>query len=145
MMDMVDVKIINLLKKNGRMTSSEISKRVMLSVPAVSERIRKLEAENVIRQFTLKLNRKKLNLNLLAFVFVNIDKAENVAHFRETAIQNEWVLECHHLAGEYDYLLKVLVENTEKLEIFISHILKKTMGVSKTNTLVVLSTIKEEM
>lgn len=144
-MDMVDQKIINLLKKNSRMTSSEISKKVMLSIPAVSERIRKLEEEKIIRQYTLKINRKKFNLNLLAYIFVNIDKAENVANFRETVVQNEWVLECHHLAGEYDYLLKILVEDTDKLEIFISHVLKKTMGISKTNTQVVLSSIKEEM
>lgn len=144
-MDMVDMKIIQLLKENSRMTSSEISKIVHLSVPAVTERIRKLEEEKIIKQYTLRLNRKKMNLNLLAFILVNIDQSEHIPHFKEMVLKSDWVLECHHIAGEYDYLLKVLVESTEKLEIYISQILKKTTGVAKTNTVVVLSTIKEEM
>ena len=144
-MDMIDLKIIKILKNNSRTTSSEISKKVMLSVPAVSERIRKLEEEKIINQFTIKLNRKKFDLNLMAYVFVCVEKAENVNNFREMIMQNDWVLECHHLAGEYDYLLKVLVENTDKLEIFISHMLKKTTGVTKTNMQIVLSTLKEEL
>lgn len=144
-MDLIDQKIIKYLKGNSRITSSEISRNVMLSVPAVSERIRKLEEEKIISQFTIKLNRKKFNLNLLAFVFVTIDKAENMKTFREMVMQNEWILECHHLAGEDGYLLKVLVEDTEHLEIFISHVLKKTLGVSKVQTQIVLSTLKEEV
>lgn len=144
-LDMVDMKILKILKENSRTTYSEISKMVLLSVPAVAERIRKLEAEKVISQYTLKLNRKKFGLNILAFIFVSIDKPENSAHFRETIRQNEWVLECHHIAGEYDYLLKVLVESTDKLEVFITHILKKTMGVAKTNAQIVLSTVKEDL
>lgn len=144
-MDMIDLKIIKILKNNSRTTSSEISKKVMLSVPAVSERIRKLEEEKIINQFTIKLNRKKFDLNLMAYVFVSVEKAENVNNFREMIMQNDWVLECHHLAGEYDYLLKVVVENTDKLEIFISHMLKKTTGVTKTNMQIVLSTLKEEL
>lgn len=144
-MDMIDLKIIKLLKNNSRTTSSEISKKILLSVPAVAERIRKLDEEKVINQFTIKLNRKKFDLNIMAFVFVSIDKAENVNHFREMILQNDWVLECHHLAGEYDYILKVLVESTDKLEIFISHMLKKTMGVTKVNTQIVLSSLKEEL
>lgn len=144
-MDMLDLKILQLLKKNSRMTSSDISKKVLLSVPAVAERIRKLEEEKIIKQCTIQVNRKKFDLNMLVFVFVNLDKPEHLTHFAEAMMKCDWVLECHHVAGEYDYLLKVLVENTDKLEIFISHILKKTTGVSKTNTMVVLSTLKEEL
>ncbi|MCR4440856.1 MAG: Lrp/AsnC family transcriptional regulator [Peptococcaceae bacterium] len=144
-MDKIDLKIIQLLKANGRMTCSEISKKVLLSVPAVAERIRKLEEEKIIRQFTVRLNRKKLDLNLLAFVLVSLDKSEYAGGFRETVAKSDWILECHNIAGEYDYLLKVVAENTEKLEIYISQILKKTAGVAKTNTIVVLSTLKEEM
>lgn len=144
-MDRVDLRILKILKQNSRTTCSEISKKVLLSVPAVSERIKKLEADKVISQYTFKVNRKKFGLNIMAFIYVSIDKTENTAYFRETIMQNDWVLECHHIAGEYDYLLKVLVESTDKLEVFISHILKKTMGVTKTNAQIVLSTIKEDL
>jgi len=144
-MDLIDLKIIQMLKANSRTTSSEISKKVLLSVPAVTERIRKLEEEKIIKQYTLRLNRKKLNLNLMAYVLVSIDKAEHMANFNDIVMKSDWILECHHIVGEYDYLLKVIAENTEKLEIYISHILKKTTGVAKTNTIVVLSTMKEEI
>ena len=145
MMDLTDLKIIQILKSNSRTTSSEISKKVLLSVPAVSERIRKLEEENIIKQYTLRLNRKKLNLNLMAYVLVSIEKGEYLAGFNDLVTKSDWILECHHIAGEYDYLLKIVAENTEKLEIYLSHILKKTTGVTKTNAIVVLSTVKEEM
>lgn len=144
-MDSIDQMIIQLLKRNSRMTSSEISKRVHLSVPAVSERIRKLEEREVIERFTLKLNREQMGLTLLAFVLVSLDQTEHIAGFRNTIVQSDQVLECHHLAGEYDYLLKVAVNGTKGLEDFISNTLKKISGVSKTSTVISLSTLKEEV
>lgn len=144
-MDMVDMKILKILKQNSRTSCSEISQKVLLSVPAVSERIRKLERNKIVSQYTVKINRKKFGLNILAFIFVSIDKAENTTYFREMIMQNDWVLECHHIAGEHDYLIKVLVESTERLELFITHILKKTIGVTKINAQIVLSTLKEEL
>lgn len=144
-MDEIDLSIIELLKKNSRMTGSEISKRVSLSVPAVAERIRKLEDGDVIERYTLRLNREKFNLGLMAFIFVSISRTEDINGFREAIGVCKEVLECHHIAGEYDYLLKVVVEDTRALEIFISNTLKRTKGVGKSNTIVVLSTIKEEI
>jgi len=143
-MDIIDMNIIQLLKTNSRMTSSEIGKRVMLSVPAVSERIRKLEHEKIIKRFTIRLDRKKLDMGMLAFVLVRIDTAEHVPHFQEIVQNSDWILECHHIVGEYDYLLKVAAQNPEKLEIYVSHILRKTTGVVRTNTIIALASLKEE-
>ncbi|MFJ7827903.1 Lrp/AsnC family transcriptional regulator [Psychrobacillus sp. NPDC096623] len=142
-MDIIDAKILEALKCNGRATASEISKKVNLSIPAVSERIKKLEEANVIEQYTVKINREKMGYKLLAIIFVNIDHAANIQQFRESIIQFSEVIECHHLAGEYDYMLKVLIEDTGKLEIFLSEKLKSIQGVQKSNTLIVLSTLKE--
>lgn len=142
-MDETDRKIIGLLKNHARMTSSEISKRVQLSIPAVSERIRKLEETGIINKYTLMLNRSKMNLELMAFIFVNVE-TPHITTFREKMIQCSEVLECHHMAGEYDYLLKVVVRNTTELEKFITDTIKKDVLVSKTNTQIVLSTLKEE-
>lgn len=142
-MDIIDAKILETLKHNGRSTASEISKKVNLSIPAVSERIKKLEEANVIEQYTVKINREKMGYKLLAIIFVNIDHAANIQQFREVIIQFSEVIECHHLAGEYDYMLKVLIEDTGKLEIFLSEKLKSIQGVQKSNTLIVLSTLKE--
>lgn len=144
-MDEIDLRIIELLKTNSRMTGSEISKRVNLSIPAVIERIRKLEDGGVIHRYTVRLNREKFNLALIAFIFITLEKSEYIKGFREAVIGFENVLECHHIAGEYDYLLKVAAKDTKGLEELISDTIKKIPGVAKTNTIIALSTIKEEM
>lgn len=144
-MDEIDSRILEALKQNGRSTSSEISRRIKLSIPAVAERIRKLEQSGVIEKYTVKVNRSKTGGKLLAFIFVTIDGAENTEHFREMIVQEHCVLECHHIAGPYDYLLKVLFDDTEALEEFLSAGLKKIKGVSKSNTIISLSSLKEEL
>ncbi|GGA41524.1 Lrp/AsnC family transcriptional regulator [Psychrobacillus lasiicapitis] len=144
-MDIIDAKILEVLKQNGRSTASDISKKVNLSIPAVSERIRKLEEANVIEQYTVKINREKMGYKLLAIVFVNIDHTANIQQFREEIILFPEVMECHHMAGEYDYMLKVLVEDTAQLEVFLSEKLKSIRGVQNSNTLIVLSTLTEKL
>ncbi len=139
-MDDIDIGILSELKKNGRASASEISRKVSLSIPAVAERIRKLEQSGIIEQYTIKTGNK-----LLAFIFVNIDKNENIDNFRSTIVKHNCVLECHHVAGEYDYLLKVILEDTEALEYFLTSILKKIKGVDSSNTIISLTTLKEEM
>ncbi|MDU1912555.1 Lrp/AsnC family transcriptional regulator [Fusobacterium sp.] len=144
-MDEIDRNILKELKKNGRMSISEISKKVYLSVPAVAERIRKMEQGEIIEKYTIKINQKKIGYNLLAFVLINIDVTENIENFKLKIIQESCVLECYHIAGPNDYLLKVLVRDTEELENFLSNILKKINGVVTSNTIISLSTLKEEI
>ncbi|MFT3985359.1 MAG: Lrp/AsnC family transcriptional regulator [Lachnospiraceae bacterium] len=144
-MDAIDYAILNELKENGRASASEISKKVNLSIPAVAERIKKLEQAEVIQQYTIKINRNKIEKRLLAFVFVNIAETEDVDNFRNMIVQHNCVLECHHVAGTYDYLLKVVIEDTQALENFLSKTLKKIKGVSSSNTIISLMTLKEEI
>jgi len=143
--DAVDLSIIRILKGNARATSSEISKTVHLSVPAVSERIRKLEEKGLISGYTLRMNREKLGLKLVAFIFVTLEGTADTQVFREAVMQQECVYECHHIAGSYDYLIKVVLEDTRALEEFISIALRNKLKVSRTNTNIVLSTLKEEL
>lgn len=142
-MDAIDSAILEQLRINSRMTSSDISKGVNLSLPAVTERIRKMEEAGIIEHFTIKLSREMLGYKLLAFVFVNLEKPLHIVNFRTTIVQCAAVLECHHVAGEYDYLLKILVKDTVELEDFLSHTLKEIAGVVKTNTILSLATLKE--
>lgn len=143
-MDIIDEKIIDVLKENSRATASQISKTVNLSIPAVSDRIKRLEESNIIEKYTIKLNREKLGYKLMAFVFINIDSPPNIHGFRELVIEFSEVIECHHMAGEYDYMIKVLVSDTTELEDFLSNKLKSIKGVQKSNTLIALSTLKEK-
>lgn len=144
-MDMIDLKILDTLKENSRISASDISKKINLSIPAVLERIRKMDESGLIEKYTVKINRDMADYKLLSYVFVNIDKTSNVENFREEIIKFKSVLECHHIAGQYDYLLKVLVKDTKSLETFITKDLKGIKGVSATNTIIVLSTLKEEL
>lgn len=144
-MDHIDLAILNLLDQNGRTSVSEISRSVNLSTPAVSERIRKLEETGIIEQFTVKLNHNKMNLKLTAFVFVTLKGGASISQFRESMLSFPEVLECHHIAGEYDYLLKVLLQDTQELEQFISKRLKGIFSVQKTNTLINLTTVKSNL
>lgn len=144
-MDTTDFNIIEVLKKNGRATSSEISKQVNLSIPAVSERIRKMEQSKIIEQYTVKINRQKAGYSLIAFVLVNIEKTKYIGQFRNEIITHSCILECHHIAGPNDYLLKVLVKDTSELEHYLTYVLKKIDGVTNSITLICLSTLKEEI
>jgi Lrp/AsnC family leucine-responsive transcriptional regulator len=144
-MDGIDLGILEALKENSRATASEIGKKVSLSVPAVAERIRKLEESGVIKQFTVVINREKLNFKLMAFIFVALDRGVQVENFRKAITRYRSVLEVHHITGEYDYLLKVLVEDAKGLEDFLSQKLKKIDGVVRSNTHIALLSIKEEI
>ena len=144
-MDEIDAKILNHLKANSRATASEISKQINLSIPAVAERIRKMEVAGTIEKFTIKVNRAQQGYHLLAFIMVTLDKTENIHPFREAICRNENVLECHHLAGPADYMLKVLVRNTLELEDFIMNKLKKMEGVESSSTFISLCPLKEEI
>lgn len=143
-MDQIDKDMLEILKKNARIQLSEISKRIHLTIPAVSERLKKLESQGIIEKYTIKLNFEKMNEKLLAFIFVNIEKTEDIEGFRNAVRAFDNVLTCHHLAGEYDYLIKGIFKDTGDLEIFISSHLKNIKGVQKTNTIISLSSIKEE-
>ncbi len=144
-MDTIDQEILNELKINGRASASEISKKVNLSVPAVAERIRKLEQAGIIEQYTVKIDRQKTEQNLLAFIFVSIDGTDNTETFRKKIVRYPSVLECHHVAGSYDYFLKVVAKDTAALEDFLTTSLKKINGVANSNTIISLATLKEEL
>lgn len=142
-MDKIDAKLIQLLSEDSRATATDLSEKVNLSIPAVSERIRNLEKSGLVEQFTVRVNREMVGYKLMAFIFVNINQVEYIDDARAAITALEEVIECHHMAGQYDYLLKVLLEDTKELETFVSDKLKRIQGVSATNTMISLSSIKD--
>ena len=144
-MDAIDRQIIAILRENCRVSNSQIAEEVHLSIPAVGERIRKLKDNGYINKFTIRLNREKTGQTLQAFIFVTLNSPGFIEPFLRKVREEVAVLACHHLAGEYDYLLKVAVAGTTDLENLISDVIKKIKGVVRTNTMIVLSTVKEEL
>lgn len=144
-MDNMDSRIIDILKENSRVSASEISRKVGLSVPAVSERIKKLEEQGVIQKYTIKLNEQILGYNIKAFIMVRLQDVDALPDFKEQMLQFPNILECHHIAGEFDYLMKAVVASTDDLEEFITNKLKRIEGLSNCRTHLVFSTLKEEL
>lgn len=142
-MDNIDKKILNLLKGNARISASEISNRVNLSIPAVSDRLKRLDASGIIEKYTIIINNKKLNRNLMVIMFVTLESPKYADNFVDAIQQQEDILECHYLAGDYDYALKIVTENTETLEKILNKI-KGMAGIQKTKTTVILSSIKND-
>lgn len=140
-MDNIDKKILRLLQVNARITASEIAGEVNLSIPAISERLKKLETSGIIKQYTTIINPEMLNKTLMAIIFITLERPKYSEIFVEFVKQKNDILECHYLAGDYDYALKIMTENTATLQELLNHI-KSVQGVQKTRTIVILSSAK---
>ncbi|WP_036243349.1 MULTISPECIES: Lrp/AsnC family transcriptional regulator [Megasphaera] len=143
-MDHIDESILGILKKNGKASATEISKVVGLSIPAVAERIRKMEHNSIIEGYGAKISRRKTGYNVTAFIMVNVERNGNDDEFRSKILSFPQVLECHHIVGAFDYLLKVLVKTPDELEQFLMAQLNEIPMVTSSQTFMCLSTVKEE-
>ncbi|MEG1612635.1 MAG: Lrp/AsnC family transcriptional regulator [Clostridia bacterium] len=142
-MDTIDIKILSCLSKNARANASEIAETVKLSTSAVIERIKKLENNGTIKGYTAILDAQKLNKDVIAMMSVAIDHPKYNDGFVSEVMQNHHITECLYIAGDFDYLLKVITDNTHTLE-GVLNCIKSIPGVSKTKTNIVLSTQKNE-
>lgn len=142
MHDDVDNKLLEILQLKGRTKRNELAEVVSLSVPAVSERLKKLEDHGVIEGYYTKVNRKAYGLDILAFIYVIMDSSKYYKDLIKNVEHHRQILECHSVLGDGSHLLKVLVRNTEALERLLSEI-QSWSGVTSTKTTYVLSTIKE--
>ncbi|MGA1862151.1 Lrp/AsnC family transcriptional regulator [Deferribacter thermophilus] len=144
-LDETDKKIITLLLNDGRISYADISKAVGMKPPSVIERIKKLEKEGIIEQYTTKINYKALGYDILAFIGISIDNAQHIEEFEETLKNfDDDVVECHHVTGDFTMLLKVITKNTDTLSKLIKK-LRNIPGVRQTNTILVFSTIMNKV
>ena len=142
MLDKKDHLLLKLLQNNSRISASEAGKKLELSVPAASERIKKLLYGGYIKKFTAQLDSKKLGLDLTAFISVDSASSSHYEDIVEQSRTNGSVLECHSVTGEGSHLLKICIQNSIKLESLLKEI-QGWPGVVRTHTWVVLSTFKE--
>ena len=140
--DEIDAKILELLQRDGRMKRSDVAEEVNLSLSAVSERMRKLEARGVIEGYRAIVDAKRLHLDITAFIRVSVDGSEHYADFVDRVTGMDEVLELHSITGSGSHVMKVRTKNTTTLERFLSDI-QAIPGVSKTTTSITLSTFKE--
>jgi Lrp/AsnC family leucine-responsive transcriptional regulator len=143
-MDALDHQIVQLLQANGRATQLEISREVGLSQPAVAERIHKLEDRRVITGYAARVDAVQLGKDITAYIGVSIEHPKYFAEFGQRMLSLQDVLECHRVAGEDSYLLKVKTRNTRSLDSLLVETLRTIPGVTRTQTTIVLSSVKEE-
>lgn len=140
--DAIDAKILELLQENGRMKRNAIAEVVGLSVPSVSERMRKLQERGVLTGYHAVVDAKRLHYDITAFLRVMVDGSEHYDEVVERACGLDEILEVHSSTGEGSHLFKVRTKNTTTLERLLSRI-QSWPGVSGTRTSIVLSTFKE--
>lgn len=143
-MDATDHRLVQLLQADGRATQLQLAKEVGLSQPATAERIRKLEDAGVITGYTAKVDATKLGRDVTAFVGVGIEHPKYFDNFTKRVLAMPEVLECHRVAGQDSYLLKVRTRNTRTLDKLLVETLRTITGVTRTFTTIVLSSSKED-
>jgi Lrp/AsnC family leucine-responsive transcriptional regulator len=143
-LDEKDREILSLLQENSRISSAELARRVNLSAPGLQKRLKKLEQNRIIDRYVTLVNREALGLNLLCFAQVALVhyQPECVSNFCIRVQELPEVLECHHLTGEFDYLLKLIVANPQHLEKLLREKITQIPGVNKIKTNIVLNEVK---
>lgn len=137
-MDQTDKKILSLLEENGRMPMKELAEKVSLTAPAARERVKKLEDKGIIEGYQAKISLSKLNKSITAFILFETDKCKDLFQF---CCNYPEVIECHRLAGQYSYLVKICTFSMQTLEMFID----QAMQYGKSSTHLVLSSADKRM
>jgi DNA-binding Lrp family transcriptional regulator len=143
-LDEIDRTLLRILQEDARVSNAELARRVELSATGLQKRVRRLEEAGIITGYAAQVDREALGFDMLCFVQVTLQRHEPdaVDNFRCQVRVMPEVLECHHLTGEFDYLLKVIVRNRKHLEKFILQTLTPVRGMDKIRTSLVLSEIK---
>ena len=125
--DKAERSILEVLQREGRISNVELAERIGLSESPCFRRVRRLEEAGVIRGYTARLDRRKLGLQVTAFVQVSLDKEDEARQrgFLARVEAEEHIVECHAMSGSHDYLLKVLARNMDHFaELSMQRILK---------------------
>ena len=145
MIDKIDDEILRLLAKNGRITLSELAKKVNLSISPCQARLKKLENKKYILGYHARINYEQLQKAHIAFVQVVLSdtRASAVENFNSEVSKLESIEQCHMIAGSFDYLLKVRTKNISQYRTILAEKISSLPNVSSTSTFVSMETIKD--
>lgn len=144
-LDQIDKKLLDLLQSNSKRTNKELSNKLSLSVTAVYERIRKLERGGVISRYVALVNPEEIEKSFMAFCQIKLVQhtKNNVTQFEEQVAGLSEVVECYHISGEYDYILKVLVKDMQAYREFMLNKLTALEHIGSTQSTFVISPVKD--
>lgn len=141
-MDNIDYIILNLLKQNSRITASQISKQIHLSVSTIIERIKKMESSGIIQRYTMMTNGQKLGNDVTVLMEVSIEHERYNESFSDNMSNHQNVEACYYITGDFDFIVKISCHSSEQFEM-IHKWIKNIKGVRATRTHYVLKTVKE--
>lgn len=143
-LDEVDVQILAILQADGRITNADLAKRVNLSPPSVLQRVRTLEKAGLIRGYYGLLDAERLGFRItaLAMISLSLHQEQPIERFRKAINEIPEVLECYHVSGEFDFLLKIVVRDIRGYEQLIRERLSKIKGMGQIKTSFVLAQTK---
>jgi Lrp/AsnC family transcriptional regulator, leucine-responsive regulatory protein len=143
-LDRIDRKLLVRLQADGRAPIAQLAREVHLTVTPTLERVRRLESSGYIEGYFARLNPAHLGLGLLAYVEVSLDRTTPDAfeRFKQVMLAHDEVMECHMVAGGFDYLLKVRVTDMESYRRFLGDRIASVRGVQQTHTYFVMEEVK---
>ncbi len=146
LLDDTDKKILRLLQQNARLTNKDLANRLGLSITPVFERVRKLEKRGFIRKYVAVLDNEKLNRGMVVFLHIKMQahNHESIARLMQEVQQLDEVMECYHVTGETDFLMKVLVPDMRAYEDFVLGKLTRISGIGNINSSIVMREVKHK-
>ena len=143
-LDKIDLRILRVLQKDGRISNLKLAEEVHLSPTAVLERVKRLTRDGFILGYEAKLNPLKLGAGLMVFVEVLLDRTVHdvMDSFRAAVQVRDEILECHLVAGGFDYLLKTRVSDMAAYRSFVGDVIWSLPGVRETRTYAVMEEVK---
>ncbi len=144
MIDAIDKSILRLLQKNSKFTIKELASKLNLTPTPVFERIKRLEKDGFIVSYKAVINRKKVGLSLLVFCNVSLNQHEAtfISKFEKDIQQFTEVIECFHIGGMFDYLLKVVVKDMDAYQYFVAKKLATIDNIRKVQSAFVMTEVK---
>lgn len=145
-MDRTDIKILTTLQRDGRLSNQGLADQVGISAAACWRRVRALEEDRVITGYAALLDRKRVNLNLCAFVHVTLSRhvQESTTSFEQAILGRSEVLECFATTGDADFILRVVTESIESLDRFLEDFLFALPQISQVRSNIALRELKFE-
>ena len=143
--DKIDKKILEILQRNAKITNAQLSKEIGLSPAPTLERVRKLESKGIISGYNAKLDMSKIGLGVSTFVMVTLKghNKKNLVSFLDKIKNINNVIECHHITGSADFILKVVSENIESYQELMLETVSEIEVTDSLQSMVILSTFKD--
>lgn len=139
-----ELRILRELQRHGRMSNVELAERAGLSESPCLRRVKALEASGVITGYTAVLDRRRLGLDVVAYIQVNLDQRSEAetSKFLDAVRREERIVECHAMSGSYDYLLKIMAHTVDEFSDLMMHRILRYPGVKDVSSALVLDEVK---